>query len=368
MSGPRVVACVLLSGASILASCALDRLGTMADGDGASLPAPTAAPGAGGTGASGAGSSTGGGSAESCTNGADDDGDGLVDCADDDCAAGFVCAPAPPAGWVGPGRLIEAPFPAPAAPSCPDGALPARYTSEPAGPAECTACACGTLANAVCTPVLHCYSNNDCFGIPADLTNNIASSGCPLVTGLNSCKLTGGVKVTSVGACPPSEATFANTASWVFHDDLCGPPPIAGAGCPSGELCVPRPAAPWDGPACVAQAGVAPACPGGFPHARLLYTGGVDGRGCAPCTCAPNVKCSGAGSVTVHDDIGCGEGGSGTVPMSTTCTGFYGDYLGDWGGSISHTSAVAGGSCAPGGGAPTGAVVPELPLTVCCAD
>src|SRR5262245_20963666 len=111
--GRLVVATLALTasaGGCVLVGYTFDGYGP-ADASGGAPPssasasdATSGAGGAGGAGAGGAGgtgvtssSTTSAGSGETdCTNGADDDGDTIIDCADPGCLAGHTCAPLPP--------------------------------------------------------------------------------------------------------------------------------------------------------------------------------------------------------------------------------------------------------------------------------
>src|SRR5262245_6655050 len=46
---------------------------------------------------------------EDCTNGVDDNGDGLIDCADPRCSPGFACVSIIPTGWQGYVALYHGP-------------------------------------------------------------------------------------------------------------------------------------------------------------------------------------------------------------------------------------------------------------------
>jgi hypothetical protein len=88
---------------------------------------------------------------ENCLNGIDDNGNGLVDCADPECQVGYGCAVDPVTGWNGLVYVQEitySPNGAPPSP-CPDGKLPAVYYAAPSA-AECTSCSCA-LNGAACS-------------------------------------------------------------------------------------------------------------------------------------------------------------------------------------------------------------------------
>src|SRR5262249_33512993 len=97
-------------------------------------------------------SSSSSGMTEDCLNGVDDDGNGLTDCADPACAAGYTCTPNPPQGWLGPVALYNGP---PAnKPKGPPGHPDTAHQGNTGiinDPAMCSACTCGN-PTVTCTP------------------------------------------------------------------------------------------------------------------------------------------------------------------------------------------------------------------------
>src|SRR6187551_1563724 len=114
----------------------------------------------GGPGSSGAsgrasigGASGSAGSVENCTNGLDDDRDGSVDCADDDCVVGFTCAPPTPgSGWVGPLSIWSGSGLPPACTN--ESGFPTEVTNAGTGtsvaPSSCYSCECGAPQGVTC--------------------------------------------------------------------------------------------------------------------------------------------------------------------------------------------------------------------------
>src|SRR5688572_26122311 len=113
-----------------LASCGISVTVEYSDSDGGS----GAVSGKGGTSTGG----TDGGHAGGSGGGGGGSG-GVVSCNNS------VCQPTPPPGWNGFAYVVGAPNadPTPVGPTCPDGSDPTTYFTQPAGAAECTACACG---------------------------------------------------------------------------------------------------------------------------------------------------------------------------------------------------------------------------------
>src|SRR5262249_44260713 len=108
---------------------------------------------------------------ENCTNGVDDNGNGLVDCADPACQPGYECLPAPAAGWTV--ARVDTGASNSAAPPCPTGyGSPSTLGSGFAVPSPgCTTCSCDSPTNGTCgtmTPRL--YGNGGCaVGLIASL-------------------------------------------------------------------------------------------------------------------------------------------------------------------------------------------------------
>lgn len=367
---------------ALTSACALDTEGLgagSADGGsgGTAASAGSSAGTAGNTPDGGAG--TGGGSSgtgaspnfdggsENCLDGADNDGNSLVDCADPACAPGYQCVPQAPAPFTGYLRTRGDVFDAPPGPACADGSAPARYSTSPAGPAECTPCTCGNLAGGQCgaAPLL-CYpGSSSCSGPPSDWTATASDGNChggSATVNTLSCKL-GPIPLIATGQCAPSSTDFPNKDAFTGVADVCRTTQEPGGGCGSGEVCVPRGAGDYAGYVCVEQVGEH-ACPPGWGTQIWAYTGANDSRGCTECGCGtPAASCAGAEYV-FWDDPFCLI--SDEAVSSETCKDLSGltDYDA-WSFERSKQPFVVG-SCAPSGGSPTGSVYPTGALTFCC--
>lgn len=173
----------------------------------------------------------------SCFDGLDDNGDGLVDCAEPTCASISGCVSAIPLGWSGHAALYEGPLAG--APICP---TPFIDTLAPgnaglvAPPASCTSCACGAPTNGACP----------------------ASGGIPNVV----------------------------PATWSASSVACEGAAPAAIGCDGADDCQPRPVAPFLTTLCIHQNGDTP-CPTGssFTERHVFYAALFDTRDCAACTC-----------------------------------------------------------------------------------
>lgn len=318
-----------------------------------------------GTSAAGAGGAGGADTGEDCTDATDDDGDGLVDCEDDDCAD-FGCVAPPPEGWSGPvgfwtGRAGST------VPSCPDGwsMQLELFDGMVAPPASCAACDCGPATGGACSmPTTTVYDTQNCSGGPNAQLQPMAPLTCgtfTTTTGTNSAE--GGVSsVLDQGSCAPSGgAATAEPVAWQNVVVICQN--TAGGGC-SGGIC----GHPIDEPmtACITQAGDV-ACPRGFATRYLVFDGAADNRGCTPCTCgsASGGSCSG-GSTAIYSGTTCSgtplaiasNNGNSCATFSATQTQNSFQYQGD--------ASPNGGGCPTGGGQPTGEATPTNGLTVCC--
>jgi len=145
-----VAACLLL-----LTSCSVDQTTSVAEPDAS----------AGGASPDGATFPT----AEDCGNGEDEDLDGLIDCADDDCSS-YTCAPVVSDGWTGPVALYLGTDPSP---DC--GAAGGFTTLAFDGGTldslgyTCPACGCDPTP-VTCTPTVTSYTGQNCVSQASSMT------------------------------------------------------------------------------------------------------------------------------------------------------------------------------------------------------
>jgi hypothetical protein len=374
---------LLALGVALTSACALDTEGLGAGGDDAGSGGVSAAGGSsagtagsvpdGGGGTAGGGSSGTGGSAifdggtEDCLDGADNDGNSLVDCADPACTPGYQCVPQAPSPYTGYLRTRGDVYNAAAGPACPDGSAPTRYSTGPAGPAECSPCTCGTLAGGQCgaAPLL-CYpGSSSCGGTASDWTGIASDGNCHggnAAINVLSCKL-GPTPLIATGQCPPGTTDFANKDPFTAVTDVCRTTEEAGGGCSAGEVCIPRGTGDYAGYVCVEQVGEH-TCPAGWGTQIWAYTGANDSRQCTACACSTAAaSCVGA-EYRFWDDPFCLIGDEGV--SSETCKDLTGlmDYDA-WSFERSKQPVVVG-SCTASGGSPTGGVYPTGALTLCC--
>jgi hypothetical protein len=290
--------------------------------------------------------------------------DGQAVLADASSMCDASCAPAPPAGWTGPYALYEAiSAPPPGPPVCP-GAYSAPMDNGleglDAGVAQCT-CACGAVSGASCgPPVVDLWSDSTCTTSCSEPLQPIGTTCTRPNFGVN-CGV--GVRFTleggapSGGSCAPDAGTTLPLPVWQISALLCGLPPTGTPSeCGGGGLCVPSPNP--SGVLCISQTGASACPPGAYTVAHTYYKSSSDGRTCTPCTCGSpaGVACS-ATTVTAFGNTNCSGGGE-IAPM-----GCSGDRISS---AIAAASTPSGGSCAPVGGQPAGAVTPTVGRTVCC--
>jgi hypothetical protein len=342
---------------------------TSTGGDGAGGGATTST-GGGGTGG-GATTSTGSSSgAEDCTDGADNDGDGDVDCADGDCQPGFECVPAAPAGWEGHFHVNRTDYPTPP-PACDSGADPAVFFGGPAGPAECTDCSCNLEGAACSPPTFTCWAGStSCMGTATDWTPALADGQChkPNLLGGSpalSCSITAPAQVAAKGTCSASGVDFPNKDPWAQEVGACELP--GGKGCAAAEVCVPKGSGANPNALCIQKAGDL-ACPAGaYSEKALAFAGGTDNRSCSACTCGDAGTTCNGGSYTVFDPDQCGNNGNENPATigSPSCQNVSSllDF-GTW--SMQADLPEPQGACPPGGGAAQGQVDVQGPVTFCC--
>ncbi|MBI4701862.1 MAG: hypothetical protein HY744_12040 [Deltaproteobacteria bacterium] len=299
---------------------------------------------------------------ESCTDGVDDNYDGLVDCADPLCS-GYYCVAPVPNGWSGPAKLYVGGGPAPACGGPWPGSTAGGEGALSAPAATCAACGCGAPSGMSCgvgsTALWNSHTCDNLLGTVTPPAPNVCKGFS--VGALDSAM---GNKATTLGgSCQPAggeataaPATFANQAL------LCTGA-STGAGCGS-NVCAPKPGQSYA--TCVHKSGDV-ACPGSpYTVKYVIYESVSDTRACTACTCAAPVgaACPGGTTILYNDNL-C-QFSPVTIPNDgVSCV--------DTGGTkkslifIPGGQPPQGGACAPsGGGQPTGSVTPAGARTVCC--
>jgi hypothetical protein len=297
---------------------------------------------------------------EDCGNGVDDDGDGKIDCADEDCAARTCLADAP-AGWSGPTVLYVG---SEKAPAC-GGAYPSEAlrggldVSAPA--AECSACSC-TQAAPGCSSFLGFGMGTQADCSDAACKTQIDSSCVELVPSCLNGLATAYVQTQlppSAMSCMPSAPQSPMIADPAFmqHVLACGSSDLRRGGCSPGNVCAPE--GPFTGPYCIVQPGDL-ACPAGpYSDKRVYFTAIDDKRDCSACSCGSD--CSYTWKIFDDADATC------QTPLGTKTSAGECVVVTPSSGKIRVGAAITGtGTCAASGGQPTGSATANSPVTACC--
>lgn len=342
-------------------------------------------------GASGAdgGSGTGGGSgAEDCTNGADDDGDGDIDCADTDCQPGHACFPGVPAGWEGPVAVYRG---SDSAPDCQQaGGFPTPLYNAKSGldegTPECPTCEC-TTPTPTCTANYIFYSSSSC-GAGSCWGSGLGCPGTAITATPGQCKPQGFCQpgptsvlasaITPTGSCT-AESTgdkVIPTPTWSEVVRACGGAQLGGQGCGTG-MCLPKPSSPFGPTLCIYAPGDV-TCPTAFAEKSLAHQDFSDTRDCSVCACGTltGVTCTDV-TLDFYTDDGCtankqSAGGVSQCLALTAdpdveqptpqCQNQPADFR-----SLMMNATVNGtGSCPPIGGQLTGEVTLTETVTICC--
>jgi hypothetical protein len=283
--------------------------------------------------------------AEVCDNNIDDDGDGLIDCADSQCTT-HVCVAAAPAGWTGPVAVrddLSSTNPACSGPYLNNPFKGGRQVTCPAH--TCGGCSCGSPPGINCsTPQITTWGMNgvDCSGkgsTPEDV---------PACKPIQGYFLTTDTVASGSGTCAGSRGPDTKPNPSFARTGLACSGATAGGGCGTGQ-CLPIPAAPLEGKLCIFHAGDL-ACPAGYTGSRRVYHQTItDGRTCSTCTCgAPVCK----GRVWTGQDFTCpSDDGTGT-PVPVPCTqigGVVAEYVSyvPLGASCTPSTSMASGTCTP---------------------
>ncbi|AUX22320.1 uncharacterized protein SOCEGT47_028210 [Sorangium cellulosum] len=370
-------------------------------------PEPSASSGRGASGASTGGGGAGGeigpgdgGSAgatepEDCSNGVDDDDDNLVDCADPACGA-FVCASAVPDGWIGYFALFDGdPAEDPGCPADFPSEQPFLGNRDPsAPPARCT-CSCGpaegqtckeletvviTTGDAPCGSESYCvgtletpgwkldactgpdgiYGGNRTCGPGGDCTED---TGVPCTVSVMASPLEA-----TGGACAPNAVDVQRPSfRWTRLGRACAAAEPLGRGCNLGQVCAPRPPAPFESGLCIAKDGDSACPPGAYTEKHVFFTDHEDSRGCRDdCTCSAPSGGTCPTMITLYSDS---PMHTCATPVATVPAGGCRDVAGNpavVGRKATAPGPPSGGACAPSGGTPSGEVRGTRPRTFCC--
>jgi hypothetical protein len=299
-----------------------------------------------------------------CLDGADNNGDGLADCADPTCNEQVQCVPDLPFGDQY-GTLVPSP-----GGSCPTSlGSPQRVFRGLAPGAPCDGCFCRGTTN--CSMNVYLSSTASC-------PNQTTSAGTITFTNLfgdpsqTPCVSFASQTVASVYFGAPSAtnpgcalASGAQNAppTWNEIQNFCVVTRNSSS-CPAGQVCVPKPS---PSPICLRIPNAAQACPSGYQAVTDdLYLGVSDNRVCSNCTCgAP----TGSGTCHMYDasyyaSNACGSGGQsiGSVDPPACYNITSASYSAVYGvGGVGF-----GPSCAAPTTSGTGSVTATSGSTICC--
>jgi hypothetical protein len=302
------------------------------------------------------------GNPEHCTNGIDDNVDGLVDCADPLCAPGYGCVPRAPDGWSEPSYVAEG---APSSPPFDCGAFTTfgkpLYGGLIPEAAQCP-CKCDDPQGGVCEASGVLWENPACGGGAATSTDEC--EGVPSSWRIGSVQ-TYELSPSVPGDCEAFVDTTVPPPKWDVKATLCLSS-SAGGGCGPNALCVQRAPAGADSHVCIASAGNKE-CVADYGEKRVVYEGVEDTRDCAigGCWCggASGEVCK--GDYALYSDASC-QHEVFSAAMDGQChdTGLdYGDVHSD----RIVLGGIVGGQCpSQGVGEASGAVLPVSPHTICC--
>ncbi|MGK3988501.1 hypothetical protein WME99_35990 [Sorangium sp. So ce136] len=305
------------------------------------------------------------------------------------------CVPGRPLGWFEP-LLLWFGSTGEAAPECPPQAPVLGYEGHRdllVEPHRCAACACDP-PDATCElpEAWGAYDTRACDAAPgAERTSFAAPEGwdgaCTAesaITAGEACA--GGPCAQSLeipaprvvaGTCSPRRAEAAPAppaVAWATYARACVGTAIGRCADP-GAACAPAPlegntAPPGGFLTCIIHHGEVDECPSFSPYSErhVFYEDAEDTRACTDCTCgdATGGECSILASaysdgrcsqVVVSARVSSEAPFCGAVPRGTA--------LGSKSASVVE---IAPGTCAPGGGEPTGSVAPRTAMTFCCLE
>jgi hypothetical protein len=281
------------------------------------------------------------------------------------CSGGGACAPPIPPGWTGPLVLWEG---SGNAPTCGSGFDPVfdGGASPPTANANCT-CGCESPTGVTCgTPVLTFNNKNTCHGMNCGMVS-LPQGACTDVGGTGGAcsNVSASGATASGGSCAPDASTSLPQWNWGTFAKACMPSALPDAGCGAGGQCIPPLPASFEGHVCILNQGTG-GCPAGdYSVARVYYGGAQDTRGCSSCTCGSppsGADCNANAKVVLWATPGCDGGATlelSPLPSSCATPAFKTQ-------GATFTTTATGGRCTPVGGGPTGGIVPQGPVTICC--
>ncbi len=274
--------------------------------------------------------------AEDCSNGRDDDGDGQLDCADDDCTGAGARCVGLPAEWQGPIA-----FGVDRAAVCSSQTALQGSLDASAEPAICGSCSCDFDPQS-CNLTVEWHAGDVCAA-----AQTVTSTGCS--NQITAAHRSARVSARGATGCSASLASMELPPVDLGDEPREGCPMPAGAGCDGNEVCTLPPEPGFSGP-CVYRIGEH-ACPSGFEDATALSILD-DSRGCA-CECGASPSDCGQAMVQGYGASNCG-GTPVIVGNQNVCIS-----------SIELVSVGVSAGCTPKRQGPVGTAFQTV--TVCCA-
>ncbi len=325
--------------------------------------------GVGGTsGSAGSAGSSGSAGGEDCSNGVDDNGNKLVDCADPLCASA-TCVTVPP-NWLGPVHFASAASLA-ALPNCPGGVAP--VTEGGSGtlgvqPLGCAPCGCSKPSGATCQiqpakaySLGQCNdSNNKNYTALANKCTNLPNVGGDAPNSLKA------PQIAAVGAsCAPSGGAETSRPKPAFANFGRVCLVSTGGGCKVSEQCVPSAPSGFDSKLCISRPG-GHACPAPFSTKTALYDPAkfTDTRACGKCTCGSPTGNYCDGKAEFFLGTNCTQKHPEEFTIPTNACRFGPDP--GWPSIWVTVGTEQGGSCKATQGAQSGTALPTGANTVCC--
>jgi hypothetical protein len=335
---------------------------------------------------------------EDCFNGKDDNGDGLIDCADPTCSLQVSCASLPSADWSGPvviwrGKGTDVP------PSCADSGYPVDTFQSPlfngqdpghAAADQCPACNCAgppSPNSAHCETHLKFYTDDQCQSSisPDNSPGYLVREACTTVqTQSTAAKFYTAdspniVYDNNICTAQPSAPTQFTRMFWESALWACSPSsPHVFSSCSYPSMCLPHPQAAFDQAVCVYKAVDATMfpgpsfCPANFPQ-ELVYYQSHDTRDCTKCSCQPSgLSCQVSNTGDIVGDFGasnndCTGPGLKAIGIPPGCVPVSEPWTGSTHAKLHNTAVVAAASaCSPIQSQFSGNVVKGQAVSFCC--
>jgi hypothetical protein len=234
--------------------------------------------------------------------------------------------------------------------------------------ATCSACACAPPQGASCTaPLLTFYSDPMCT-TPCGAAVGLEGGTCAVASACAAFQI-GGTALTGDAGCAASGGTATLSPAGSNVARACGASPVSAVGsCKSTEVTMPALAAGFQ-TLCIMHIGTA-SCPiGAYSSGPSFFSTTMDTRACSPCTCGPatGAACSFPAAPPPvgyrYFDPMCAAP---NVPQPLKVPNGCQTFTGTLAFKLFPAPTFDPGSCAPGGGQPTGTATHGVQETFCC--